>query len=142
MKNIDFIVLNEEEKCKLISDFFMNRLKDYILNSRIISIIDTKRNHYIINPQDLLKIGISSWDKKQNKAYISNFFIGRDFRNKGLGKEMIKFLLDDIIYEEYNEVYSHTKRDNIAMQKIFYSSNFIQDNNYKNSTYLCFQRRL
>ncbi len=57
-------------------------------------------------------------------AYIEGLYLEQEYRGKGLGKEIIKVLLDWCKEKEFSELAVDTELENIKAQKFYLSAGF------------------
>lgn len=110
------------------------------LNTRSISKLEHKNWFSLVNKDfffvaelDNKIIGQCRIEKKDNMHFIS-VSVDENFRNMGIGKNLIKQVLKEFFSKNINEkIYAIVKNENISSIKLFKKFNFKQIGNYKDN---------
>lgn len=71
-----------------------------------------------------------------DEAHINNIAVHPDYRNRGFGRQAVKFLIEDMAIKGAIKAFLEVRRSNIAAQKLYESEGFkvtgLRENYYKN----------
>ena len=139
-KIVIFKNLNIDQKNNIINFIIINfDIEKYELDIQnetiIIIILDNKRiigcvcivNNHILKNLINNKIYFNMIDNISG-LFVYNLCVDKNYRNKGIGTELIKSCIN--LLELYKIDYIHSHAENEASKKIFIKNNFIIDNTF------------
>ena len=72
----------------------------------------------MVNDKDNL-IGYIAFYEKEEKLYLDKFYLHKDYRGNGYGKEMLEFVKDCALGDGYNAVFLNVNKHNDASIAIY-----------------------
>lgn len=75
-------------------------------------------NYYFVLDNKII-IGFLAFYPKDNKMYLSKFYLDSKYRGKGFAGKMFKFIKDETIKNNLSKIFLHINKNNIKVIQIY-----------------------